>query len=351
MTFWLNHVTIDATGAGSHTVDPSNPTAIGTVVDGSAFTPTAGRLLVLVAAGPVTSGTPTGWTLPSGGSAVSTDGLYVFRKTAAGSDTAVIGHNSAAYHVIFDIYEFDSAASFGSSTASAGAASGATVTLSGLTGGNLIMAPICSPGAAGAFTYTGATKTYDALAGDAMSRYAIANIYSSSSSVGVAATSATHEALVFSIAGLTNSQAASGTGSLSLSGTAGAVAPASAAGSLSLSSSAAAGLPASGSGALTLSASAGAAVGAPAAGSLSLSSSAGAAGSAAATGSITFGSTTEAAPLYTTDLSNIFNGLSLSWTAVATCKQATAAPPADTPTVVNKALPLPLPVLVKGRET
>lgn len=147
------------------------------------------------------------------------------------------------------------------------------------------------------------------------------------------------------------SASVSATGSLTFSGSAGADAPGSASGALSLSGVATRGTPADGAGSLSLSGIAGAGGALAAAGSLSLSGSAAGAAHAAAAGSITFGSTAEAAPLYTTDLSNVFNGLSLSWTATATCIQATAAPPTGTPTVVNKAIPLPLPVLVKGRET
>jgi hypothetical protein len=132
---YLNHVTIAAArnGTTSHTIDPS---ATGTVIDGAAFTPTAGRLLVVVAEGAVTSTTPSGWTLPSGGSAINNTGLYVWHRTAAGGDTFSTTHNASNYPAVFDIYEFGSDSTFLGSAAATGVDSngGAGPTLSSLTG-------------------------------------------------------------------------------------------------------------------------------------------------------------------------------------------------------------------------
>lgn len=133
MVKWLNHVTIAAprNGTNSHTVDPN----AGTVVAGAAFVPTAGRLLVVIAEGAVTSTTPSGWTLPTGGSAINNTGLYLWYRTAAGSDTFSTTHNGSNYPVVFDIYEFPSGSTFIGSAAqgNVSAAGGAGPSLSGLT--------------------------------------------------------------------------------------------------------------------------------------------------------------------------------------------------------------------------
>lgn len=134
MATWLNHVAIKTpqNGTSTHTVDPSS----GTVGAGSLFTPTAGRLLVVVAEGSVTSTTPSTWTLPSGGSAVNNTGLYVwYLASAVGGDTFTTTHNSSNYAVVFDIYEFAAGAAFDLSVAATGVSplSGAGPTLSGLT--------------------------------------------------------------------------------------------------------------------------------------------------------------------------------------------------------------------------
>jgi hypothetical protein len=140
MATWSNHVTIAGprNGTTSHTIDPNG----GTVVAGANFTATAGRLLVACADGGVTSTTPSGWTLPTGGSAINQSGLYVWWRSAAGSDTFSSTHNASNYPVVFDIYEFAAGSSFVSSAASTGGSpTGATgPTLSGLTGTNWVAA-------------------------------------------------------------------------------------------------------------------------------------------------------------------------------------------------------------------
>lgn len=134
---WLNHAAIAAPRNATTAHNGITPST-GTVVAGSAFTPTAGRLLVCVGQGAVTFTTPSGWTLPAGGSAINNAGLYVFTKTAAGSDTLSTTHNGSNYPVMFDFFEFDSTYSFvGSVSATAVAANGgAGPSITGLTGSN-----------------------------------------------------------------------------------------------------------------------------------------------------------------------------------------------------------------------
>lgn len=141
MSNWVNHVTIAAprNGTTAHICDPSNATGGGTVVTGSAFTPTSGRLLVVVCYGGVTFTTPSGWTLPASGSAINNGGLYVFTRTAAGSDTFTTTQNSSNYAVVFDVYEFNTGSTFVASlSATAVANGGAGPNLTGLTGTNWI---------------------------------------------------------------------------------------------------------------------------------------------------------------------------------------------------------------------
>lgn len=174
MALWLNHAAIAAArnGTATHTV---NPASTGTVVAGSAFTPTAGRLLVCAVEGAVTTtgtaggggGTaPTGWTLPTGGSAVNNTGLYVFHKNAAGSDTLVGEHNGSNYPCMFHFFEFPAGSTFVSSVSGTALSDNtANPNLTGLTGTNLAMAakargnptdPITISGA-----WSGATELID----------------------------------------------------------------------------------------------------------------------------------------------------------------------------------------------
>lgn len=140
MSQFLNHVAIAAprNGTATHTVTPSS----GTVVAGSLFTPTAGRLLVVVVEGAVTSTTPAGWTLPPGGSAINNTGLYVWYRTAAGSDSLATTHNGSDYPVVFDFYEYPSTATWVGvvSATAVNPGGGAGPTLSGLSGTNQVYA-------------------------------------------------------------------------------------------------------------------------------------------------------------------------------------------------------------------
>jgi hypothetical protein len=155
MADWLNHVAIAGprNGTTTHTVTPS----AGTVASGTLFTPTAGRFLLCLVEGGVTSTTPTSWTLPAGGSAVNNSGLYAwYRASAAGSDSITTTHNASNYPVVFDFYEFPSGSTF-SGVASATAVSnagGAGPTLTGLTGTNWICGVIGQANGDAANTYT-----------------------------------------------------------------------------------------------------------------------------------------------------------------------------------------------------
>lgn len=138
MVSWVNRAVFQAprNGTASHTIDPASTVGL---VAGAAFTPTAGRLLVVVVEGAVTSSTPSGWTLPSGGSAISYSGLYVWYRTAAGGDTFATTHNGANYPVIFAVYEFPAGSTFVKSASVTGVSNtGANPNLTGLSGTNLI---------------------------------------------------------------------------------------------------------------------------------------------------------------------------------------------------------------------
>lgn len=123
MVQWLNRVVIGLARNGT-TVHTVNPASSGTVLEGTAFAPTAGRVLVAHVVGAVTStgtaggtGTtpPTGWTLNTGMSSVVNSGVYVFMKTAAGSDTIILNHNGGAtpgYPVIVEFLEFPAGTTF-----------------------------------------------------------------------------------------------------------------------------------------------------------------------------------------------------------------------------------------------
>lgn len=144
----MNHVVIAAPGNGTatHTVNP-NGTG-GTVVAGTAFTPTAGRLLLCVAEGAVTStGTsggggstaPSGWSggaATSGYNAVNYSGLYLWYKTAAGSDSVTAYHNGSNYAVAFEFIEYSAGSTVLGSASAVGvsASGGAGPSLTGLTG-------------------------------------------------------------------------------------------------------------------------------------------------------------------------------------------------------------------------
>ena len=162
MSQWLNHVTIAGprNGTTTHTVTPS----AGTVVAGSAFTPTAGRMLVCVAEGAVTSTTPTGFTL--GGSAVNNSGLYVrYDLSAAGGDTITTTHNASNYPVVFDWYEFPASTTWSGAVSATGVSTtgGAGPTLSSLTGTNQIYAAVgqATPSITHTITWSAGTDIAD----------------------------------------------------------------------------------------------------------------------------------------------------------------------------------------------
>lgn len=142
MADWLEHVTIATprNGTTTHTVTPSS----GTVAAGALFTPTAGRLLVCIVGASVTSTTPVGWTLPTGGNAVNNTELDVWWRTAAGSDSLTTTHNSSNYPAVFDFYEFGSGSTFVKSVTGSSVANGGTgPNLTGLTGTNWTAGAAC----------------------------------------------------------------------------------------------------------------------------------------------------------------------------------------------------------------
>lgn len=137
MATWLNRVSIAGVrnGTTSHTYDPSSAT---NVVSGTPFTPTAGNLLVVLGGGGVTATTPSGWTLPSGGSAVSSNGVYCWTRTAAGGDTFSTTHNASNWEFVVDIYEFSAGSTFNKAASATGVFSANPgPNLTGLTGTNL----------------------------------------------------------------------------------------------------------------------------------------------------------------------------------------------------------------------
>lgn len=171
MASWVNRVVIAAprNGTSSHTVDPSSAT---NVVAGAAFTPTAGRLLVVIVEGSVTSTTPSGWTLPTSGSAVNNTGLYVWYRTAAGGDTFTTTHNGSNYPLVFEVLEFAAGSTFVKSAAATGVSytGGAGPTLSGLTGTNDLIA------VAGQGLSNSVTETVSWSAGTKTSQVSVPNV-------------------------------------------------------------------------------------------------------------------------------------------------------------------------------
>jgi hypothetical protein len=165
MPTWVNHVAIAAprNGTTSHTVDPNS----GTVAAGSLFTPTAGRLLVCVEAGPVTCTTPSGWTLPTNGSAIGGQGVYVWWRTAAGSDTITTSHGGGNnYPIACDFYEYPAGSTFVVAARATGVAhGGANPSLSGLTGTNQIFFVASvggnTSGSPQSWTWSGGTEATD----------------------------------------------------------------------------------------------------------------------------------------------------------------------------------------------
>lgn len=145
MSAWVNRTLVQT---------PRNATSTHTV----AFTPaTVGNLLVAIAEGSVTSTTPTGWTLPTGGSAINNTGLYVWYKTAAASEASfTTTHNAANYAVGFVVYEFAAGSTFVKSVSATGSATtAANPNLTGLTGTNTTFGVVgISDGSGNGYTST-----------------------------------------------------------------------------------------------------------------------------------------------------------------------------------------------------
>jgi hypothetical protein len=141
MASWTNRAVyqLPRNGTTTHTVDPTSGVNLAL---GAPFTPTAGRLLLVIAGGAVTSSTPSGWTLPAGGSALNGTGLYVWYRTAvAGANSFTTTHNGSNYPTIVGVYEFPAGSTFVKSVSAVNVAwNGANPAVSGLTGTNLVMA-------------------------------------------------------------------------------------------------------------------------------------------------------------------------------------------------------------------
>lgn len=178
---WVNHVVISAprNGTTTHTVDPNG----GTVASGTNFVPTSGRLLVCIAYGGVTSTTPSGWTLPTNGSAINNGGLYVWYRTAAGSDTLSTTHNGTNYALPFEVFEFPAGSTFKGSATATGVnfSGGAGPTLSGMTGTTQYFATVgqnLGGSTAGAVTWSAGTEIADtSLAGSPTDGYTFGTAY------------------------------------------------------------------------------------------------------------------------------------------------------------------------------
>ena len=162
----LNRVVFNNPGNGTNTstVDPASTS---NVAAGTPFTPTAGRFLVVLAEGAVTSTTPTGWTLPVGGSAIQNTGLYAWYRNAAGGDTFTTTHNGTNYPMVFEVLEFAAGSSFLDAAAQVGIASNANTgpSISGLTGLNYLVGIVGQANPisvdTNTFTWSAGTKVSD----------------------------------------------------------------------------------------------------------------------------------------------------------------------------------------------
>lgn len=137
----LNRAIFDLTrnGTDSHSVNTASATGL---IAGAAFTPTPGTLLVALVYGAVTTDTPSGWTLPTGGEAVNNGGAYLFHRiSAAGSGAFSLKHNDINHPVMLAVYEFAAgAALLASSSATNLEATDPNPALTGLAGTSLRIA-------------------------------------------------------------------------------------------------------------------------------------------------------------------------------------------------------------------
>lgn len=128
MASWLNRTAgiLARNGTSSHTLTFST--------DGDApFTPTNGRLLVVVVAGGVTHSWPGGWTEQL--QPVNNAELSVATATASSTSSVTITHNGSNYPVAYAAYEFASNASWVTGVGASNTAStAASPDLSGLPG-------------------------------------------------------------------------------------------------------------------------------------------------------------------------------------------------------------------------
>lgn len=217
---WINRTLVSATrnGTTSHTIS---------------FTPaTSGNLLVAVMEGSVTSSTPTGWTLPTGGSSVNSTGIYVWYKTAtSGESSFSTTHNGSNYPVGCVVYEFAVGSTF---VQAASTTNNTSPTLSGLTGTNLLMSAIgvAAPGTAVAsYSWTAPSPgiiedAYSAADGSPTDGYSMSVAYVQGSTATSFApqvtpngSAATKEWLSFAIQVAASGTVFSGSAALSATGT------------------------------------------------------------------------------------------------------------------------------------
>lgn len=244
MALWVNRSLVPAprNGTNSHTVE---------------FTPaSAGSLLLCVVEGAVTSTTPSGWTLPSGGSAVNNTGLYVWWKIAsAGESSLTTTHNGSNYPAGFVVYEFPAGSSFVGSVSDASVLHpAANPPLSGLSGTNLLFGVVgagaVSTNAAGSTAWSGTpspTEDFDLLVVQAGSDGYLFSIgyaedaavesWQPTGAVTATGTSSTKETLTFAVnvAADSGGDAFSGSGSFSATGSLTAVSTPAYEGSVTLS--------------------------------------------------------------------------------------------------------------------
>jgi hypothetical protein len=107
MARWTNTYTLGMpSGAATNTI-VVDPTTSGTVLAGTRVAPSAGNLLVCIAGGGLTQTTPSGWTLPTNGSAVGNGGTYIWSRTATGSDTITTTVNGpGTWPTVYTFLEF-----------------------------------------------------------------------------------------------------------------------------------------------------------------------------------------------------------------------------------------------------
>ena len=139
---FINHVALSMprNGTTAHTIDPSASGA-GTVVAGTRFTPTPGRLLLMIQVGDTAGSTiSSGWTTPGYPLPIDSSVWGTVRyRTADGSDTWTLTHTNTNVPIIVDVYEFAAGCTFEVYAANPLQARGVATNLMGLTGRNCLV--------------------------------------------------------------------------------------------------------------------------------------------------------------------------------------------------------------------